>query len=159
MVGAGTGSRVKGGLLRIGEVAEACGVSVDTVRHYERRGLLPAAARTAANQRLFPQQAIARVTLVRRGVQFGFSLKDLAAFMKSRDQGIPPCRAVRGAAERLLARVEVQLAELIKRRRIMRETLCDWDARLATAPGGGPARLLEALPLPAAARNARGPRV
>jgi MerR family mercuric resistance operon transcriptional regulator/MerR family copper efflux transcriptional regulator len=144
MLEAGTGSRVKG--LRIGEVAEACGVSVDTVRHYERRGLLPAAFRTDANQRMFPPRAINRVMLVRRGVQFGFSLKELAAFMKSRDKGVPPCHAVRGAAEHILERVEAQLAELTRRRRVMRKTLKDWDARLASAPANQPARLLETLP-------------
>jgi DNA-binding transcriptional MerR regulator len=145
MLEAGTGSRVKG-LLRIGEVAAVCGVSVDTVRHYERRGLLPAASRTEANQRVFPAQAIARVALIRRSVQFGFSLKELAVFLKSRDQGVPPCRAVRGAAELLLERVEAQLADLVRRRRIMRRTLRDWDVRLASAPANMPAHLLETLP-------------
>jgi DNA-binding transcriptional MerR regulator len=146
MLNAGTGSRVKSGLLRIGEVAEACGVSVDTVRHYERRGLLPPATRTEANQRVFPAQAVDRVLLVRRGVQFGFSLKELAAFMKSRDKGVAPCQAVRGAAGQILDRVEAQLAELTRRRRMMRKTLEEWDARLAGAPASTPARLLEALP-------------
>lgn len=145
MLEAGTGSRVKG-LRRIGEIAAACGVSVDTVRHYERRGLLPAAARTEANQRVFPAQAITRVVLIRRSLQFGFSLKELAVFLKSRDKGVAPCRAVRGAAEQILERVEAQLAELTRRRRVMRKTLRDWDARLASAPANMPAHLLETLP-------------
>jgi DNA-binding transcriptional MerR regulator len=134
------------GLVRIGEVAAACRVSVDTVRHYERRGLLPRASRTGANQRLYPRQAIARVLLVRRGLQFGFSLSQLAVFMKSRDTGVAPCHAVRGAAELLLEQVEEQLAELTRRRRLMRKTLRAWDVRLAATPADMPARLLEALP-------------
>ena len=154
MLGAGTGSRVKSRLLRIGEVAETCGVSVDTVRHYERRGLLPPATRTEANQRVFSPQAITRVLLVRRGLQFGFSLKELAVFMESRDHGVAPCHAVRGAAEQILKRVEAQLVELTRRRKMMRKTLHDWDARLANTRGGAPARLLEALPL-STARSAK----
>lgn len=150
MLEAGTGSRVKG-LLRIGEVAAACGVSVDTVRHYERRGLLPAAPRTEANQRMFPAQAIARVALIRRSVQFGFSLAELAVFLKSRDKGVAPCRAVRQAAGQILERVEAQLADLTKRRRTMRRTLRDWDVRLTNAAPNTAARLLEALP--ATSRN------
>lgn len=146
MLDAGTGSRVKSGLFRIGEVAEACGVSVDTVRHYERRGLLPVALRTDANQRRYPQQAIARVMLVRRGVQFGFSLKELAVFMTARDKGQAPCHAVRGAAAQILKRVEAQLVELTRRRKMMKKTLRDWDARLADTRGSAPARLLETLP-------------
>jgi DNA-binding transcriptional MerR regulator len=144
------------GFLRIGQVAIACGVSVDTVRHYERRGLLPAASRSEANQRQYSRQAIPRVQLVRRGLQFGFSLKELAAFMQARDTGVPPCRAVRGAAEALLARVDAQLAELTRRRTIMRKTLRAWDMRLANTPENTPARLLEALPLPAPASKRCG---
>lgn len=135
------------GLLRVGQVASATGVSVDTVRHYERLGLIPAATRTDAGYRQYPPHTIPRVQLVQRGLQFGFSLKELATFLKARDRGIPPCRAVRRAAEQLLGRVEQQFAELTRTRRLMRKTLHDWDVRLAGTPEHTPARLLEALPL------------
>lgn len=135
------------GFLRVGQVAAATGVSADTVRHYERLGLIPKASRTEAGYRQYPAQAIPRVQLVQRGLQFGFSLKELATFLKARDKGTPPCRAVRTAAEQLLTRVEQQLKDLAKTRTVMRKTLREWDVRLSATPPNAPARLLEALPL------------
>lgn len=140
-------------MLRVGQIAAATGVSVDTVRHYERLGLIPRATRTDAGYRQYPPQAVSRVQLVQRGLRFGFSLKELATFLKDRDRGMPPCKAVRTAAAELLARVEQQLTELRKTRLDMRKTLREWDVRLAGTAENAPARLLEALP---ASRRTRG---
>lgn len=132
--------------LRIGDVARTAGVSVDTVRHYERIGVLRRAPRTMSGYRVFGPEAIDRVRLVRTAVQFGFSLDELATFLRARDKGSPPCRAVRAAAQAIIDRVESQIADLIETRRWMRTTLREWDERLAAAPPGTPARLLEHLP-------------
>lgn len=132
--------------LRIGEVARAAGVSVDTVRHYERIGVLRAAPRTDAGYRLYSRDSINRVQLVRSAVQFGFSLKELALFLGARDKGAPPCRLVRAAAQQIMDRVEAQIAELLETREWMRTTLREWDQRLARTRPGDPARLLEDLP-------------
>jgi DNA-binding transcriptional MerR regulator len=132
--------------MRIGEVARACGVSVDTVRHYERIGVLRAAPRTHAGYRLYPPAAVDRVRLVRAAVQFGFSLGELATFLRARDKGAPPCRSVRAAAQQIMDRVETQIAELLETREWMRTILSEWDKRLAQTREGVPARLLEDLP-------------
>ena len=133
-------------LLRIGDVAKAAGVSVDTVRHYERIGVLRRAPRTSAGYRVYQEEAIERVRLVRSAVQFGFSLNELAGFLRARDNGSPPCRAVRAAADQIMARVEAQIAELLDAREWMRTTLREWDRRLARTAPGEAAKLLEALP-------------
>ncbi len=133
-------------LKRIGEIAKATGVSVDTIRHYERIGVLPIARRSSGGYRLFPPEAIARVTLVRNALQFGFSLKQLAGFLKARERGGSPCRQVRATAEQILARLDQRIVELEASRASMRRTLKDWDERLARAGDGVPARLLDALP-------------
>ena len=132
--------------LRIGQVARAAGVSVDTVRHYERIGVLRPAPRTDAGYRVYSQDAIGRVRLVRSAVQFGFSLTELVAFLHARDSGAAPCRAVRAAAQQIMDRVEVQIAELLETRARMRTTLHEWDQRLARTRPGTPARLLDHLP-------------
>jgi DNA-binding transcriptional MerR regulator len=131
--------------LRIGEVARACGVSVDTVRHYERIGVLRTPPRTEAGYRLYSEDAIDRVRLVRGAVQFGFSLSELATFLRARDKGSPPCRAVRAAAQQIMARIEAQIADLLETRDWMRTTLREWDRRLAQTAPGTPARLLDHL--------------
>jgi DNA-binding transcriptional MerR regulator len=131
--------------LRIGEVAERTGVSVDTIRHYERLGLLPKAARTSAGYRQYSPSAVERVRLVRHALRFGFSLRDIAGFLRVRASGGQPCRDVRAAAERILTAVDQRIAELTAARTDMVQTLRNWDRRLARTPVNRPARLLEFL--------------
>jgi DNA-binding transcriptional MerR regulator len=133
-------------VLRIGDVAKAAGVSPDTIRHYERTGVIPRASRSEAGYRLYSPDALARVLLVRNGLQFGFSLRELAGFLKARENGAAPCRQVRATAEAILTRVELRIGELEHARTAIRDTLRQWDARLAAAGDRSPALLLEALP-------------
>jgi DNA-binding transcriptional MerR regulator len=134
--------------MRIGEVAARAGVSADTIRHYERLGLLPAAARGENGYRQYPEDAIRRVLTIRSAVQFGFPLKDLRVFIESRAAGRPPCAAVRAQAARLLDDLNTRIHQLEAARRQMQQTLDDWDARLATLTPGVPAGLLDLLPPP-----------
>jgi DNA-binding transcriptional MerR regulator len=129
-------------VLQIGELAERTGVSVDTIRHYERLGLLPKAARTNAGYRQYAPSAVVRVRLVRHALRFGFSLRDVAGFLRVRESGGRPCRDVRAAAERILTAVDQRIAELTAARKEMSRTLRDWDRRLAPytrKPAGTPA--------------------
>ncbi len=131
--------------LRIGKLAERAGVSADSVRHYERLGLLPAAARTDSGYRVFPPAAVERVQLIRSAVRVGFSLRQLAAFLGERQAGGAPCRKVRDAAVRILAGVDAQIAELTATKRALATMVRDWDERLARTPPHQPARLLDAM--------------
>jgi len=133
------------GVLRIGHVAAQAGVSVDTIRHYERLGLLPKPQRTNAGYRQYPPGVIDRVRLVRHALQFGFSLREVAEFLRVRTAGGTPCRDVRAAGDRIMLAVDRRIAELTAARKAMRRTLREWDRRLARTPAGGQARLLESL--------------
>ncbi len=130
---------------RSGQLAAKAGVSVDTLRHYERRGLLPSARRLPNGYRSYPPEALDRVLLVQRALSVGFSLDELARLLRARDRGQPPCREVRALAARKLEEVEEQLQSLASFRETLRATLRDWDARLEKRRGDEPARLLEAL--------------
>ncbi len=140
--------------LRIGQLAERAGVSPDLIRHYERLGLLPKAERTSGGYRQFSHAAIDRVQLIRSAVRVGFSLRQLAAFLGERQAGGAPCGKVRDAAERILASVDLQIAELQTTKASLRLMLKDWDERLARTPPNQPARLLDAMGA-AATRPAR----
>ena len=132
-------------ILTIGAVARLAGVTPDTIRYYERLGLLPRPSRTPAGYRQYGGGIVDRLTVIRNAQRFGFSLKELAAFMHIRESGGTPCRQVRAAAQRILEAANQQIAALVRARREMRRTLQAWDRRLAATPANQQARLLEQL--------------
>ncbi len=69
--------------LRSGALAMAAGVSPDTIRHYERIGVLPPALRTEPGYREYPANALERVLVVRRAIGIGFTLAELAEVLKA----------------------------------------------------------------------------
>lgn len=131
--------------MRIGKAAALAGVTCDTLRYYERQGLLPRAPRTAAGYREYTPSIVERVRFVRNALRFGFSVRQVSAFVRSRDSGSPPCRQVRAAAAQILDRLDRQIAELTASRDDVERTLAQWDRRLAQTTDGSPARLLESI--------------
>lgn len=132
--------------LRIGELAKRSSVSADTIRYYERIGLMPMAARTPAGYREYDATSIDRVRLVQNALYFGFSLKQVATFLGVRQAGGAPCKNVRAAGAQILEAIERKIEELTVSRESVKETLQRWDRRLSETPEGRPAHLLEALP-------------
>lgn len=133
------------GALSSGELADLAGVSRDTLRHYERKGVLPRPLRSHNSYRQYPPEALQRVQLVRRALSVGFTLDELAKVLKVRDAGGAPCEEVRKLAAQKLINVQDQLRELTELRDELQETLSDWDARLALQGRGKRASLLESL--------------
>jgi DNA-binding transcriptional MerR regulator len=132
-------------LLSIGKVAGATGISRDAIRYYERLGLLPKPLRTAAGYRQYREGVVNRLALVRNAQRFGFSLREIAGFLRVRDGGGKPCHDVRAAAQRMLDAVDQQIAELLLTRKQMHATLRTWDRTLERTVADRPAHLLEAL--------------
>jgi DNA-binding transcriptional MerR regulator len=132
--------------MRSGELARLTGVSTDTLRHYERLGVLARPVRTAAGYRKYPEAAVQRVNTIRRALAVGFSLAELAKVMRVRDGGGSPCRQVRSLAASKLEDIDRRLEELLSVRKQLAEMLAVWDTRLEQTPPGQPARLLEMLP-------------
>jgi DNA-binding transcriptional MerR regulator len=131
--------------LTIGAVARLAGVTPDTIRYYERLGLIPRPLRTPAGYRQYGKGIVDRLTVIRNAQRFGFSLKELAAFLHIRDSGGTPCHQVRAAGQRILEAADQQITALVRARREMRRTLRAWDQRLAATPANQQARLLEQL--------------
>jgi MerR family Zn(II)-responsive transcriptional regulator of zntA len=130
--------------LRAGEVARQAGVSADTLRHYERKGLLK--PRRAPNgYREYSLQAVERVRLIRSAIAIGFKLDELARILKIRDAGAAPCRQVRELAAAKLDELETLVRELTAMRDELQELIKEWDRRLGSAQADEPARLLETL--------------
>jgi DNA-binding transcriptional MerR regulator len=153
------------------ELARLTGVSTDTLRHYERKRVLPPPRRSANGYRRYPADAVTRVQLVQRALRVGFSLDELARSLGERERGGTPCRRVRALVAERLADLEARIRDLVTLRGEMQQLLREWDDRLAAAPAGQQARLLDLLgglrpaesptpisPFPAARFRTRKPR-
>ncbi len=104
--------------LRIGEVAARAGVSVDTVRYYEKRRLLPRAPRTEGGFRLFAAEAVGRVQFIKQAQDIGLSLEEIGQLLAT-GGGADECRRMRD----LLRSKLTELDERIGRMREFRRTL------------------------------------
>lgn len=96
----------------IGTLARRAGVGVQTVRYYERIGILPQPGRPKGGYRRYGDEAVARLQFVRRAAQLGFSLAETKELLTLRTRQGAPCGAVRTRAEEKLAAIEQKLAEL-----------------------------------------------
>jgi len=129
-----------------GELSRLAGISTDTLRHYERLGVLPKPPRTNGGYRDYAANSLERVRLIQSALKVGFSLSELATILRMRDGGEVPCHRVRAIAEDKLREVKQQINDLLGMRDQLERILKDWDARLARTGKGKPARLLESLP-------------
>jgi DNA-binding transcriptional MerR regulator len=128
-----------------GELAKATGVSADTIRHYERIGVMPKAVRSASGYRIYPESAVERVLVVQRALRIGFTLSELAEVLKARDAGGAPCQRVFELAKQKLAGIRADMAALKQTERYLDRVLGDWKSRVLQAGKGQKAHLLHSL--------------
>ena len=131
--------------LRSGTLAKAAGVSPDTIRHYERLGILLPASRTASGHRIYPPSAIERVLVVRRALRIGFSLAELADVLKTRDAGGIPCRRVYELAQEKLNRISDDIKAFQQTESYIKKILSDWERRLHESGPAQKSHLLYSL--------------
>jgi DNA-binding transcriptional MerR regulator len=131
--------------LRSGDLAKAAGVSPDTIRHYEKIGVLPRAPRTESGYRLYSVSAVERVLVVKRALQIGFTLAELSEVLAARDAGGVPCGRVYQHAQEKLKGIEADIEALKLTRRYVRKVLEDWAQRTQSAGPGQQAHLLYSL--------------
>jgi DNA-binding transcriptional MerR regulator len=96
----------------IGEIASEAGVTVDTVRFYERVGVLPEPARTESGYRDYEAGTVERIRLTRELQAIGFTLGDAVDALAAHDAGGATCESERWRLDAVLARVDAKLAEL-----------------------------------------------
>ena len=145
-------------MFRSGELARLSGVSPDTLRYYERVGLLPLPRRAPNGYREYTASALDRVLLIQRALEMGFNLEELKRILAARDRGALPCGEVRRLASQKLGELDARLIELASLRDQLQKTIQNWDSRLAATPQGKPARLLESLGAPAESGRSWFPR-
>lgn len=144
--------------MRIGQLAQAAGVSTDTIRYYEKLGLLPAPLRTGSGYREYPSAAGNRVRVIRNAVHLGFPLAEVARFLTVRDAGGAPCRQVRDYAQQMVGEIDRRIAQLASERQDLVKMIRGWDRQLQQARGER-AHLLEAPGLPVRSPEAKHARL
>ena len=115
--------------IRIGEVAERAGVSIDTVRYYERRRLLPRAPRTRGGFRVFAGDAVERVRFIKQAQELGFSLDEISALLTT-GGGANECRSVRDLLQRKLTELDHRLKAMKGFRRVLAKHLAACEGEL-----------------------------
>lgn len=108
---------MKGVDLAIGELGRLTGTKVETIRYYERIGLLAAPTRTAGNYRAYGPGHLNRLSFIRRSRDLGFSLGQVRVLLTLSDDRHQPCEAIDAIARQHLAEVDRKIADLRALRR------------------------------------------
>jgi Cu(I)-responsive transcriptional regulator len=110
-------------VLSIGELGKATGTKTETVRYYERIGLLPEPARTGGNYRAYSQTHLDRLSFIRRSRDLGFSIDQVRTLLRLSDDRRRSCAAVDRIAKVQLAEVERKIADLAALRGELRQLI------------------------------------
>lgn len=116
--------------LTIGQVAHGAGVGVETVRFYEREGLLAEPERSASGYRQYPADAVRRILFIQRAKDLGFSLKEIGELLSLRLDPGTSCADIKAKAEGKLASIDEKLKALQRMKRAL-------TALAATCSGQG----------------------
>lgn len=127
--------------LTISKVAGEAGVNIETLRYYERQGIIPQPPRTESNYRIYSGDTVRRVRFVKRAQELGFSLKEIRELLSLRAGGTLECAEVR---DRATGKIE-EISEKIRALEAMREVLQGLVAACSSDGAGPECPILEAL--------------
>jgi Hg(II)-responsive transcriptional regulator len=99
-------------MMRTGTAAEQAGVNVQTLRYYERRGLLPRPPRRVSGYREFPEDAVRIVRFIKRAQDLGFTLDEIEELLRVRQDSRRDRARIQALAERRIHQIDRKLAEL-----------------------------------------------
>ena len=151
------------GRIAIGALAKSTDTNIETIRYYERVGLLPTPARSAGGYRLYDTAHLKRLNFVRRARALGFSIGEVRTLLRLADEQRRPCAEVRVVANAHLEDVRAKIADLRRMERVLRVTVAkcasgqqarcaviealypDGVGRDRTAPAPGPQKSGRAL--------------
>jgi MerR family transcriptional regulator, copper efflux regulator len=122
--------------MTIGRLAEKAGVNIDTIRYYERNGLLPPALRRPSGYREYRDADVDRLRFIRRAKELGFTLGEITELLSLSDERSGDMRAVKRKAEQRLEQVERRIEELQRVKRGLKKliTACPGHGELKSCP-------------------------
>jgi MerR family transcriptional regulator, mercuric resistance operon regulatory protein len=116
-----TSTRAEG--LMIGRLSELTGVNIETIRYYEKIGMLPAPPRTTSGRRIYGPPEIRKLAFIRRARELGFSLDEIRALLGLAAPGKASCADVRAIAAHHLEDIRAKMADLVKLERLLARTI------------------------------------
>jgi MerR family mercuric resistance operon transcriptional regulator len=125
----------------IGQLAKTVGVNIETVRYYERSGLLPKPPRNDSGYRQFPEEAVVRLRFTKNAQRLGFSLKEIRELLSLRLIPDSACLDIKEKAEVKIAEIDQKMVEL----KTLRKALKELSARCAQATPINECHFLEVL--------------
>jgi MerR family transcriptional regulator, copper efflux regulator len=121
-------------MLKIGEVSRQTGIGIETLRFYEKSGLLDKPARTYSGYRMYSSDVLDRLSFIKRAQVLGFSLDEIKKVIDDARRGHSPCEEVREIVRKRLEEMDQRMQEMARCRKELAETLEEWD-RVGRAPG------------------------
>jgi len=126
--------------MKIGQLSQQSGVSVDTIRYYERRGLIPAATRTASGYRHYSERDVSRLQFIVHSKDLGFTLEEIAQLLALRSNG-RNCAEIRAVAKAKAAEIATRITQLARMQAVL-ENLAD---QCANKTDSDPCPILKSL--------------
>lgn len=125
--------------MTIGQLAERAGVGIETVRFYERSGLIEEPPRRASGYRQFPEESVGRLQFIRRAKSLGFSLKEVRQLLEVRVDSSCPCTEVEQRLEAKLVEIDAKIRDL----RAMKQALVELASSCKQQPSPSDCPVLE----------------
>lgn len=122
--------------LTIGKLAKRAEVNVETVRYYERRGLIPRPPQRNSGYRQYPQDIVARIQFIKRAKELGFSLKEISELLSLRVDPNTTCGDVKRRAETKITDIEekIRVLQRIKKALTRLIVLCSGEGPTSECP-------------------------
>ena len=118
----------------IGVAAKLSGVNIETIRYYEREGIVPKAERASNGRRTYDDEAISRLRLVKRCRELGFAISDIRILLSLSDQDAGTCDEVRKLSEANLVSVSSKIDDLNRMKSVLEELLTSCNSGLTECP-------------------------
>jgi len=100
--------------MTIGQVAKKVDVNIDTIRFYEKHGIIPKSPRKESGYRLFSQDIIARIQFIKRAKELGFTLREIKELLSLRVDKKRSCHDIKDRAEAKVADIDVKISDLLR---------------------------------------------
>lgn len=114
----------------IGELAKRAGVNIQTVRFYEREGVLKALGRRESGYRLYNGESLKKLRFIRQAKELGFSLKEINDLLSLKIKSVPRCDKVRGKAQSKLNEIQAKITHLKQLEKTLKSLISDCTDRV-----------------------------